>query len=167
MAAATDNPIHSLATAVNDFLVASGAGTFVKKTLAETLTILGKATASGLASLDANSKVVQGTLRADDGPVHTTLANGTTAMALGTNKSVKVTPTITATFTTTVPPAGTLAYVIILTSGTSSFTITFGSGFKPTGTLATGTVTARVFVISWLSDGTNLYEISRTVAMAA
>lgn len=32
---------QSLATAANDFLVASGAGTFVKKTLAETKTILG------------------------------------------------------------------------------------------------------------------------------
>jgi hypothetical protein len=32
---------HSLATAVSDFLVASGAGVFVKKTLAETKTILG------------------------------------------------------------------------------------------------------------------------------
>lgn len=32
---------HSLATAVNDFLVASGVGVFVKKTLAETLAILG------------------------------------------------------------------------------------------------------------------------------
>ena len=50
---------HALATAVNDFLVASGSGAFVKKTLAETLTILGKALASGLASLNASSKVVQ------------------------------------------------------------------------------------------------------------
>ena len=32
---------HSLATAANDFLVASGAGVIVKKTLAETKTILG------------------------------------------------------------------------------------------------------------------------------
>lgn len=32
---------HALATAANDFLVASGAGAFVKKTLAETRTILG------------------------------------------------------------------------------------------------------------------------------
>jgi len=32
---------HSLATAINDFLVASGSGAFVKKTLAETITILG------------------------------------------------------------------------------------------------------------------------------
>jgi hypothetical protein len=34
---------HSLATAVSDFLVASGAGAFVKKTLAEVKTILGLA----------------------------------------------------------------------------------------------------------------------------
>jgi len=32
---------HALATAVNDFLVASGSGAYVKKTLAETITILG------------------------------------------------------------------------------------------------------------------------------
>ena len=32
---------HSLATAANDFLVASGSGEFVKKTLTETKTILG------------------------------------------------------------------------------------------------------------------------------
>ena len=32
---------HSLATAANDFLVASGSGAFVKKTLAETQAILG------------------------------------------------------------------------------------------------------------------------------
>lgn len=50
---------HALATAANDFLVASGSGTYVKKTLAETLVILGKAVASGLASLDGSSLVVQ------------------------------------------------------------------------------------------------------------
>ena len=32
---------HSLATAVSDFLVASGAGVFIKKTLAEVKTLLG------------------------------------------------------------------------------------------------------------------------------
>jgi len=55
----TEKIKHSLATAVSDFLIASGAGVFIKKTLAETLTILGKAVASGLASLNASSKVVQ------------------------------------------------------------------------------------------------------------
>ena len=88
-------------------------------------------------------------------------------MAFGTNSTVKVTPTASATYTTTVPAAGTHVFLIVLTSGTSSWTITFGSGFKPTTTLATGTTTARVFVLSWISDGTNLYEVSRTVAMVA
>jgi hypothetical protein len=95
------------------------------------------------------------------------LANGTTAMALGTNGTVKVTPTATATLTTTVPAAGSRCQVIILTSGVTSFTLTFGTGFKPTATLATGTTAARVFVLSFISDGTSLYEISRTVAMVA
>ncbi|KKN32948.1 hypothetical protein LCGC14_0808570, partial [marine sediment metagenome] len=38
--------LHSLATAANDFLVASGSGTYVKKTLAETLAILTHTVAS-------------------------------------------------------------------------------------------------------------------------
>jgi hypothetical protein len=91
---------------------------------------------------------------------------GTTAMAFGTYKVVKVTPNATATFTTTVPAAGTTAQLIILTSGTSSYTITFGTGFKTTGTLATGTVTARYFMFNFVSDGTNMLEMSRTTAIA-
>ena len=43
---------HSLTTAVNDFLVASGAGIFIKKTLAEVKTILGLGTAAATASTD-------------------------------------------------------------------------------------------------------------------
>jgi hypothetical protein len=88
-------------------------------------------------------------------------------MAFGTAATRKVTPTATATFTTTVPTAGTVCHLIILTTGTTSRTITFGSGFKPTGTLATGTTSGRVFVIHWISDGVNLYEAGRTAAMAA
>lgn len=88
-------------------------------------------------------------------------------MAFGTNTSVRVTPTGNATYTTTVPAAGRTVVLLILTSGSSSFTITFGSGFKATTTLATGTTASRVFAISWISDGTNLYETARTVAMVA
>jgi hypothetical protein len=94
------------------------------------------------------------------------LANGTTAMALATNFNARVTPTATATFTTTVPSAGIRCSLIILTSGASSYTITFGTGFRTQGTLATGTTTARYFVLDFISDGTTLTEISRTTAMA-
>jgi len=52
---------HSLATAVNDFLVSSGAGAFVKKTLAEVKTILGLGSAAYTAST-AYATAAQGTL---------------------------------------------------------------------------------------------------------
>jgi hypothetical protein len=100
-------------------------------------------------------------------PVYALLANGATAMAFGTNDAVKVTPTANATYTTTAPAAGKRVTLIVLTSGTTSRTITFGSGFKPVGTLATGTTSGRVFVVSFVSDGVNLYEASRTAAMVA
>ena len=129
--------------------------------------VASKAAASGLASLDANSKLVQARARADDGMLYTVLANDTLAQAYATNSATKLTVTAARTLTTTVPPANCRAATIILTSGTTSWTITFGAGFKPTATLATGIVSARVFVIEWLSDGTNLYESSRTIAMVA
>ena len=95
-----------------------------------------------------------------------THANGTLALAFGTDGVCKVTPTATGTFTSTVPAAGTRSTLIVLTTGTTSFTMTFGTGFKTTGTLATGTVAARHFVFQFISDGTSLIECSRTVAIA-
>lgn len=96
----------------------------------------------------------------------TTLAAGTLALAMASKGVVQVTPNATGTFTSTVPPAGTRTTLIVLTSGTTSYTMTFGTGFKTTGTLATGTVSARYFVFMFISDGTNLIECSRTVAIA-
>jgi hypothetical protein len=92
-------------------------------------------------------------------------AAGTLAMALGTNKVVSVTPNATGTLTTTVSPAGSTATIIVNTSGVTSYTMTFGTGFKSQGTLATGTVTAKTFAISFVSDGTSMIETGRTVAM--
>lgn len=96
-----------------------------------------------------------------------TLATSATAMALLGNVVAKLTPTSTRTLTSTVPPAGHGRTLIILTSGSTSYTLTFGSGFKSTGTLATGVTSSRYFVIQFISDGTNLLEVSRTVAYAA
>lgn len=98
-------------------------------------------------------------------PVFAILA--ATALDLAANDMVKVSPTANTTYTTTVPPAGKIKTVIVLTSGTTSRILTFGTGFKPTGTLATGTTASRVYVVTFVSDGTNLYEASRTVAMVA
>ena len=67
--------------------------------------------------------------------------------------------------TTTGAIAGKVYFLRVLTSGTSSYTITFGSNFKSTGTLATWTVSAKTFVVAFLFDGTSFVEVSRTVAM--
>ncbi len=95
------------------------------------------------------------------------LANDTLALGFATRAVVKLTVTGNQALTTTVPPAGSKCSLIVLTAGTDTFTITLGTGFKPTGTLATGTADAKVFVINFVSDGTNLYEAGRTAAMAA
>jgi hypothetical protein len=95
------------------------------------------------------------------------LANDTLAQALATNTNTRITVTAARTLTTTVPAAGVRCSVMVLTAATSSYVITFGSGFKPVGTLATGTTTARVFVVNFISNGTNLYETGRTAAMVA
>lgn len=94
-----------------------------------------------------------------------TLTTGTLALAMATKPNVTVTPNATGTFTSTVPPAGTICTLEIVTSGTTSYTMTFGTGFKTTGTLATGTVTAKTFMLAFLSNGTTLNELSRTAAM--
>ena len=118
---------------------------------------IGNTTDSGLASLNVSGSINGG---------YKALTAGTTAMAFGLSNVVRVTPNATATYTSTVPAAGAICVLSLLTSGTTSYTITFGTGFKSTGTLATGTVTARYFNITFVSDGTNLIETSRTVAIA-
>jgi len=74
-------------------------------------------------------------------------------------------PSGDATINAASAPVGAKIYLIITTSGTTSWTITFGTNFKSTGTLATGTVTAKKFVVCFICDGVNFNEESRTTAM--
>ena len=82
-----------------------------------------------------------------------------------TNRLVTITPTGACTFN-----AGGGGLVgqemtfLISTSGTSSFTLTFGTNFRKAGTLATGTANARFFTVNFISDGTRWWETSRTAA---
>lgn len=94
------------------------------------------------------------------------LSNTATVLNMANYWAVQLTPNSTRTVTTNVPRAGEKRTLIILTSGTTSYTLTFGTGFKTTGTLVTGTTSARRFVINFVSDGTYLIETSRTVAIA-
>lgn len=88
-----------------------------------------------------------------------------TALNLAVNKASKLTVTAAITITTTVPPAGATAYVIIENGDSTNRVITFGTGFATTGTLSTGFVSSgRRFVVSFVSDGTRLIESSRTAS---
>lgn len=97
--------------------------------------------------------------------VVTTLGStGTVALDPAVSDVFTITPTGAVTLNANSTPVCNLD-LIVNTSGTSSFNITFGTGFKTTGVLATGTVDSKTFVISFRGNGTNLIEKSRTAAM--
>lgn len=96
---------------------------------------------------------------------YVTMANDTLAINFKQNRIVQLTVTADRTLTTTVAPINTICHLIVLTTGTTSRTITFGTGFKSQGTLATGTANAKKFHITFLSTGTEMIEQCRTVAM--
>lgn len=93
------------------------------------------------------------------------ITNSYTALGMASRQVTQQTPTANLTVTTTVPRAGMRRTLILLTSGTTSYTYTFGTGFKSAGTLATGTVTGKRFVLDFVSDGTYLIETRRTAAL--
>lgn len=78
---------------------------------------------------------------------------------------ITITPTGNCTFNATGGAAGQVVTFIITTSGVTARTLTFGANFKPVSTLLTGTVTARLFTISFIYDGTRWIEITRTAAI--
>lgn len=121
--------------------------------------IVGNITDAGTGNIFRNNIIT-------NGGQFVTAATADTAMALRWREAVQLTPNSTRTLTTTIAPAGQTRTLIILTSGTTSYILTFGTGFKSTGTLATGTTSARRFVVEFLSDGTSMIETSRTVAIA-
>lgn len=95
--------------------------------------------------------------------------------ALGNTGTVSLDPALGDVFSTT--PSGDMTInaasallgarvsVVVTTSGTTPRTLTFGTSFKSTGTLSTGASSAKVFTVSFIGDGTNLNEVSRTTAM--
>jgi hypothetical protein len=65
--------------------------------------------------------------------------------------------------TTAVPTAGYICNLSLLTDATGGNVITFGTGFKATGTY-TLTGASKYFQIGFVSDGTNLCELFRSGA---
>ena len=97
----------------------------------------------------------------------TALVSASNAITLDCSKGdvFTNTPTETTSITAVNFAEGQEITIIFLTSGTSSYTTTFGTGFVSTGTLASGTSDAKRFVVKFVSDGTRLIEVSRTTAM--
>jgi hypothetical protein len=97
-----------------------------------------------------------------------------TPIALGTTGAITLDPTKGTVFTITPTaavqikptsfPLGIFS-IIIKTSGTSSYTITFDVGFTAIGTLSTGTSDGRYFTATFVCDGINFREVARTAAM--
>lgn len=55
--------------------------------------------------------------------------------------------------------------LVVTTTGTTGETLTFGTNFTTTGTLAVGVVSGKKFVVNFVADGGKLIEVSRTTAM--
>ena len=78
-----------------------------------------------------------------------------------------ITPTgsITLTVLASNIPSGIIISIVIKTSGTTAYTISFGSGFTAVGTLTTVNLDGRYYTITFACDGVNLREVARTAAM--
>lgn len=96
----------------------------------------------------------------------TPATTGTMSVNMATATVFTITPTGSCTFNASGGTPGQRVTFYITTSGTSSYTLTWGTNFKVTGTLATGTVSGKVFTVSFVcKDGTEWAEVSRTTAM--
>lgn len=82
-----------------------------------------------------------------------------------TSTVITITPTGACTFNASGGVAGQRVTFAVTTSGTTSFVLTFGTNFRKVGTLATGTVSARFFSVTFICiNGTIWQEIGRTAA---
>jgi len=96
------------------------------------------------------------------GSAATPATTGTMTVVMDT--AVKtITPTGACTFNASGGVTGQLVTFEITTAGASSFTLTWGTNFRKTGTLATGATAARFFSVTFRCiNGTIWSEICRT-----
>ncbi|HLD89529.1 MAG TPA: hypothetical protein VI911_00660 [Patescibacteria group bacterium] len=140
--AVTDYVTHALATAANDFIVASGSGAFVKKTLAETKALI------------LIPEAIQTPAFADPLALDGTLY-----------KSFKVTVSANTTVNLTGVVDGDAGSIELIISGAGGYTITMGTMFtKKLGSTSIVATTAADNFISWMKSGADiLYTIIQKV----
>jgi hypothetical protein len=79
---------------------------------------------------------------------------------------VTITPTGACTFNASGGVTGQISTFVVTTSGSSAYTLTWSSNYKPTATLSTGTTTGKIFCVTFrCTNGTQWAEIARTAAM--
>ncbi len=96
-----------------------------------------------------------------------TSSSNASTMDCSQSDSFTYTPTESATITATGMQPNQLVRILFLVSGTSNYTLTFGTGMHSTGTLAMGASDAKYFVVLFTANvaGTALFEVSRTTAI--
>jgi hypothetical protein len=82
----------------------------------------------------------------------------------GNTRRIACSSNTASTITATVPAAGYVLRLSFTTDGTAGNVITFSTGFKTTGTYTLSTAN-KYYSIVFVSDGTNLIELSRTTAV--
>ena len=137
---------RSLATAANDFLVASGAGAFVKKTLAETQAILGCRLTGWI---DAPAL----TFSAADAPVYTVTCNGDYTLIIPVGARIALTH------------SGATKYFIVVKTSYSSPNTTFTLYGGTDYTLAAGAITNPYYSIAKAPAGFPLDPAKWTVLL--
>lgn len=137
---------HSLATAANDFLVASGAGAFAKKTLAETQAILG---CRPTGWVDAPAL----TFSAADAPVYTVTCSGDYTYTIPVGARIALTH------------SGATKYFIVVKTSYSSPNTTFTLYGGTDYTLAAGAITNPYYSIAKAPVGFPLDPAKWTVTV--
>lgn len=90
----------------------------------------------------------------------------TATPTIATSSSV-ITHTPTQNETINFPATGSIGqelFLEVLTSGTTSFTLTFGANVRSQGVLATGIISGAIFIVAFVFDGTRFVETGRTTA---
>jgi hypothetical protein len=82
----------------------------------------------------------------------------------GNTRRIACTSSTASTITATAPRAGYVLRLSFTTDGTAGNVITFSTGFKTTGTYTLASA-SKYYSIVFVSDGTNLIELSRTAAV--
>ena len=129
----------------------------------QTITLTGDVTGSGTGSF---ATAIGAGKVTDAMKVETSAATPATTGTMTVNMTteiITITPTGACTFNASGGRLGRIITFSITTSGTSSFTLTCGTNFRKTGTLATGTTSARFFAVTFRCiNGTIWQEIART-----